>query len=443
MGLKSYLSQKIFGGKPQIVETRASDSIVKDTYFSYFRGSVNANAAPTGLSVLLDLYEKDPIVNTAINVRTNAILASGFSFEGSKTAVRQAEDKLRKAGVNNAFLDQMVKQGLLYNHVFIELAEDGKELYLLEPAEMEIKHDKHGTIEGYRQRSVTGEVVDWTVDQIVYIPFNKITNRVWGSVNLKTLYRTATTKNLIEEFLSSLAITNAWRQVFKTKTMQQDTMGEFIAYLRDAQADPTMPLIIKTSPTADKDDGVFELLRDPSDLKEFLGLLEYLTSQMLMELRTPPILVGLPDNSNRSNSDSQFKAFNVDNEAFRKLISDAFNYDLFKKLGLTAEFSWNPIDKRSEKDDVEMAEKLMNMGAKPSQVEAFLRKSGLDLPEGELFEPRPSPMETFEAGKQASAMKTPDDAASRPSRQREDKSREMKSVGTGRDSSTKQSQIGG
>lgn len=441
MGLKTFVSQKIFGNKPQVVVERASDSIVKDSYFSFFRGVTHGNPAPTGLSVLLDLYEKDPIVNTAINVRVNAILASGHTFEGSKTAVRQAEDKLRKAGFTYAFLDQLVKNGLLYNHVFIEIAEDGKELYLLEPSEMEIEHDKHGDISGYRQRSVTGEIVTWTPEQIVYIPFNKVTNRVWGSVNLKSLFRTATTKNLIEEFINSLAVTNAWRQVFTTKTMQSESIGEFMAYLREVQADPTMPFVLKKGALADKDDGVFSVLRDPSDLKEFLGLLEYLTSQMLMELRTPPILVGLPDNSNRSNSDSQFKAFNVDNEAFRRLLADAFNLDLFKKMGLTAEFSWNPIDKRSEKDDVEIAEKLMNMGAKPTQVEAFLRKSGLDLPEGELFEPRPTPMETFEAGKEASAMKKPDDAASRPSRQREDKSREMKTVGTGRDSSTKQSQV--
>lgn len=438
MGLRSYISQKIFRGSPQATVERASDSIVKDSYFSFLKGQSHGNVAPSGLSVLLDLYEKDPIVNTAINVRVNAILASGHTFEGSKTAVKQAEDKLRKAGFDYSFLDRLLKNALLYNHVFIEIADKGSELYILESAEMEIKHDKHGHIIGYQQRAVTGELVTWKPSQIVYVPFNKVTNTVWGSVNLKSLFRTATTKNLIEEFINSLAVTNAWRQVFKTKTMQGETIGEFLAYLREAEADPSMPIVIKQGATADKDDGVFELLRDPADLKDFLGLLDYLTSQMLMELRTPPILVGLPDNSNRSNSDSQFKAFNVDNEAIRKLLADVFNNDLFKKLGLTATFSWNPIDKRSEKDDVEIAEKLMNMGAKPKQIEIFLRNAGLELPDGELFEERPSPMDSFNASQ---VMKTPDDAASRPSRAKEDKGREINNVGTGEDSSTKQSQV--
>jgi len=430
MGLKSYFSNKFFSGSEQSITERASKSVTDDNYYSYLHGKTDGNPAPQGLSVLLDLYEKDPIVNTAINVRTNSILQSGYTLEGSKTAVSKDTVKLEKAGFNYTFQDKLVKNGLLFNHVFIEIVGKGKELHLLDPSEMEIKHDSHGEISGYQQRAPNGEVIPFLKEEIIYIPFNKVTNKVWGSVNLKSLFRTATTKNLIEEFINQLASSNAWRQVFITKTMQKENIGEFLAYMRDASKDPSMPLVMKKGQSADKDDGIFELLRDPADLKEFLGTLDYLRAQMLMELRTPPILVGLPDSSNRSSSDSQFKSFNIDNQAFRTLLSEAFNNHLFKAMGLTSEYVWNPLDKRDEKEDIEIAEKLMNMGAKPKQVEAFLRKSGLDLPEGELFDPKPEV-----------EMSTPDE--SRPSRRREDKNADMKEQKTGADSSTKASQLEG
>jgi hypothetical protein len=437
LGLFDSVRKTVKWGKQETVD-RASKGVVSDYgyYGSYSTNVTDAKSPNTSISVLLDMYEKDPVVNTAVTKRVNAILDSGFTVESDSQASKDSAKKLlEELGFNYRFLRKLFLNASLYRHVFIEIVRtpDGKakEVHILNTPEMEVKYDRHGEISGYEQRAGSGEVVSWTAEDVIYVPFDQVTNSVWGVSDLKTLYRTVTTKNFIEEFLNNLAVGNSWRQLVKT-TMPDDRIREFMAYYRSAQADPMMPLVIQVPPNSEKESTDFSIMRDPKDLKEFLGLLDYLRAQMLMQLKVPPILMGLPDNSNRSNSDDQMKAFYMDMNADRIIMQDVFNTDLFKNIGLeSVKFSWNPINKRTEKEDVEMAEKLMNMGAKPDQVEAFLRMAGLELPDGKIFEER----EELE-------MTTPDDAASRPSRARKAEDSPSKKIGTGSDSSTRDEQMG-
>ena len=410
---------------------KSSKGITKDSFYGQLFRPESGTQAPENLNVILDLFSKDPIVNAGITTRVNAILSSGYSIDGASSPVKVGEEKLKKLGYDYALQEKAITNLLLYGHVFIEIVKTNSgspsELHILETTEMEIKHDIHGDITSYVQRASDGTNVSFAEDDIVYIKLSSVSSKVWGEIPLRTLYRTLTTKNSIENFINSLAVTNAWRQVFKTNSLNDDEIPSFLSYLRSAQADPTMPLVIKQGNNADGDKDKFEILRDPSDLKEFLGVLDYLRTQILMELKVPPIMIGLPDSSNRSNSDSQIKAFNIENESVRKKLADAINNDLFPKLGFkTIEFVWNPIDKRNEKDDVEIAEKLMNMGAKPKMVEAFLRKTGLELPQGELFD------------EEAMALKKSDDQFE--SRKPADKD-QMNKIGTGADSSTREDQL--
>ena len=437
MGIINNIKKAVNFGSNQKQVSKASAGIVKNAFYAEISRQ-QAEPSPTALNIPLDLYQNDPVVQAAITTRADAMLANGYTIDGSKSAKKAAETKLDEMGFGYQFLEKIILNGLLYEHVFIEIVRNvagtAKELHVLETTQMEIKHDIHGEITGFTQLAETGVKVDFPVDNISYIKFNSITSAVWGEVGIKSLYRTSTTKNFVEKFLNSLASTNAWRQVFKTKSMNADDIGSFMSYLRAAQDDPTMPLVMQV-PTAEEGDNKFEILRDANDLKEFLGLLDYLRTQMLMELKVPPIMIGLPDGSNRSNSDTQMKAFHIANEGFRRKLTDNFNKALFEKLGITnITFSWNPIDKRSEKEDVEMAEKLINMGADTDMVEEFLRSTGLELPEGKLFKD-PEPIQGVIGG----PLKKSENLF--PSRKRKDEGEANKKIGTGEDSTTREDQL--
>lgn len=432
MGIKDFF-KGVFNQK-QI--DRASKGTVRNSIYSS-RVRPNRDTlgqpSPEDLNIVLDLYKKDPVVQAAITTRADAILASGWTIDGATTSKESAMSKLEKIGFNYNFLLKAVTNGLLYNHVFIEIERtNGGEpvgLHVLEAPYMEIIYDKHGEISGYKQVAETGEQPFFPVEDIVFMKFNSVSSAVWGEVGLKSLYRTLTIKNQIERFINSLSETNAWRQVMKTR-MNDDNIEEFLAYSASQAQEPTEPLVLQVSSGSADDvdkDTRFSVLRDPADLKEFLSTLDYLRTQVLMMLKVPPIMIGLPDSSNRSNSDMQFKSFNIANESFRKLFV-SYIEELFSKIGISGKtkFSWNPIDERSEKDDVEIAERLINMGAKPKQVEAFLRSTGLELPDGELFEP------------QANVQKSMDMF---PSRQGKSDGEGNERIGSGEAGTTRQDQL--
>lgn len=389
--------KQVFSGSPQGQIDRSSKGTVRNSWYgnAFQRQSNYGQPNPQDLNVILKLYQKDPVVQAAVKTRVNAILASGYTVEGAVNTVKNANSVLDTTGFSYSFLWQVVVNALLYNHVFIEIERKNSgapaNLHVLETPYMEIQHDEHGEIEGFIQRGESGEAIFFPPEDIVFIKTNNVSSAVWGEVELRSLFRTLNTKNQIEKFLEHLADTNAWRQVMKTK-MSDANIEEFLPYYYAQAQSPNEMLVLQTKGSSSDDvdkDTKFEVLRDPKDLKEFQDTLEYFRTQALMGLNVPPIMIGLPDSSNRSNSDMQFKSFNIANESVRKILKGFFD-ELFKKMSLgNVEYSWNPIDERSEKDDIEIAERLVNMGAKPKQVEKFLRSTGLELPDGEIFKDEP------------------------------------------------------
>lgn len=429
MAFLDFLKRK---AKEDITEHASKGTIRNSFYSSYSNKQLQGQPSPQNLNTFLELFKKDPVVHAALTTRSEAILNSGWTVEGSKTAKDSAERLLKKLGFNYTFLNQLVLNALLYDHVFIEIertnAGSPAGLHILETPYMEIDHDKHGEINGYVQRGEEGEPIYFPTNDIVYLKTNGISSAVWGESSLESLFRTLTTKNLFEKFINSMASNNDFRQVFKT-SMTDDNIKEFLAYYADARTNPDEPLVMQVRKTGDSlpMDNVFETMRDPEDLDKFLGLIDKMREQALMVLKVPPILIGVPDNSNRSNSDAQIEAFHMSNRSKRRLLNEAIT-ELFSKIGVTAEFSWNPIDKRNEKDDVEMAERMINMGFKTDVVAKFLRQSGLPLPEGELFDKE--------------RMKAPGKSEDMyDSRKRKSEGEGNKKIGTGSDGSTREDQL--
>ncbi len=431
MGFLSFFKSNKGTPVSEVTTARDSRGTIRYSFSNYgaSRFGKGGQPSPTNLNVFYDLYKQDPEVQAALTTRTDAILASGHTVEGGK----QQKNKLDKAKFDYNFMYQLVLNGLVYEHVFIEIERtnggDPAAYHVLETPYMEIRHNVHGGIEAYVERGENGNEVVFPPEDIVYIKFNELSSAVWGEVGLKTLDTALSTKIKMEKFIQSMAMNNAWRQ-YMVSSMKPDEMEEFMVNYMESAYDPDIPLNINVEgkEVGNVGDKIkFETLRNPEDLEKFLGVLGYLREQILMRLKVPPIMIGLPDSSNRSNSDSQIKAFNIANESFRKKLAIAFN-ELFKKSGLDLEFSWNPIDKRSEKEDIEIAEKLMNMGADPKMVEQFLRNAGLELPDGKLFQDNPNP-----------DIKKSEDMF--PSRQRKAEGEANQKIGSGEDSTTREDQL--
>lgn len=428
MGILNYF-KNIFGSQTnEQTISKASKGIVRNPQISNYPS--NGASHPRNLNTLLDLYKKDPEVQTALTTRADAILQSGWTIDGGKQKI----NLLKKLGFNYNFLYKIIMNLLIYNHVFIEIERknngEPEKLHILETPQMNINYTAHGEIEEYVQASEQDENPRFPPEDIIYIKSNDITSAVWGEVDLKTLDTTLSTKIKIEKFIQSLAFSNSWRQIIKFAGSEDDAK-DMMQEIAHGSADPSYPVValINGQNVNANDHMKLEVLRDPEDLEKFLGLLRYLREQVLMLLKVPPIMVGLPDNSNRSNSDSQIKSFANANISIRNKLIPYFE-ELFDKIGAgDLDFSWNPMDERSEEQDVEIAEKLFKMGAKPEQLEKLLRNMGLELPDGKFFDDKEQKLEG-DSGNEDS-----------PSRQGKMTGEANSKIGTGDDATTRDDQL--
>lgn len=372
---------KILFGKEFMVEKERT-SHTKGGSLSKYKS--DGSSPPFPIVSILELYNKDSDVKSAINAKVDFILNSGYNIVGKTTPVSQLNNLLKKSRYDKLQRKIFINL-LLLNNAFIEIDfnADGKPigLYLIDTDSIEIEYDEKGNVARYTQTSpVSGEQIFLSPEKVLHITLNGATTKQWAEVEMKALLRDINTKNFIEKFINWLAMTNQFRTVIKVEDASQDeidaAMDDYIA----SQSDLDLPFILQGNMKV-------EVLRSFTEAKAFTDIMGYFRHKIFTQIGVPPIIMGLVDNSNRSNSESEMKIFQIRNESIRKQYAEEFNNELIPLLGLRdVEYIWKSQDKRSEKDDIEIAKALKEMGMKPKKLEEFLRTAGLELPEGELFD---------------------------------------------------------
>lgn len=387
------------------------------------------------LKEFLDIYKEDPIVNAAIKTTIDSVLGHGFTVKAmnNEQLSKKAQNILDKLKFQRV-LRKILFQLLIYQNVFIEIereidSDKPKALHVLETTEMKIEADEHGEIIEFIQ--VHGDKqIRFSPDDIVYIPLIDITSKIWGDIDIQSLTLTVDSKNIIESFIYYLFNTNKFRDTFNFEDASDDQVINYMSILKESEDKKTMPIVTN---------GKFQhgTLRNMEEIKDLTDLLNYYRSQILIQMQVPPIMVGLPDNSNRSNSETQVnKAFNSRITALQDVIEDYVNNELFTKIGLSnAILSFNYIDFREVKDKIEIIGKLKDMGIDKESLKQYaLEILKMNLPPTFKFEePQVNPIDNSPNSGKTLYPK---------SREPEDKSAPVKHK-VGSDSTTRDEQLQG
>jgi len=345
-----------------------------------------------GLDTLLSAYRSDPTIRGAIIAISDETLKSGYHINAKDKKLKERIEKdLKKKFRFTRLLNKLLNNLLIYGNAFIELVYKGssvEELHILETTEMEILSDTHGEIRGYLQRQgAQSEEIQFTTDEVVHLTVEHIKSNLWGEVELQTLFNILNLKQHIEKFLTNLFKFNKFRDSWLIEEADEVQVRDFINNLRLSQDMPEKEMVI--------DGKISKVLGRPiEDLDKLIEILNYCRQEILTLLRVPPIIAGIPDNSNRSNSEVQArKAFDTRIKILMQSIEEEFDAELFPKMGWTnAEFKFNPIDKRAEKDDIEIIMALKEIGLDEKSLLQFIRDSGIQLPEGaKIVKPEPIP----------------------------------------------------
>lgn len=362
---------------PSLLQTRASQGIAKD-----FTGSHEVISDRYALDTFLDMVRNDPIIATCMDITVEAVTANGYYFypkkAEDKSALAQAEEaKHYFDDVLNFDMEQdnIVSTLFLYGDAPVEMVPKGGkvvEIHTLEMTEMGLKFDEHGEIEAFVQNAATAKEQSWTPDEIMYIQSRRIGSKVESYYPLESVAINYSNLLYANNYLLSIFKNLPPKLMYVLKNADRATRKDFILNLRLAKIDPGVDLVANGE--ADIKSGFFDFKSG------LLDVIKYLRGQVLMITRVPPIWLGVidADGANRGNSEAQITAFENRVRKIQQRISSSSNRDLLPKCKFDKVYmKYNPPSLKMEKELLENAERLRNMGANPVAISQYLNTRGI------------------------------------------------------------------
>ncbi len=375
-------------------DIRASLGIVKD----YMKEEAdNSVMPPSNYNLLLEMFENDSVLSTAVDTTVDVGSAEGFRFEGkNKQALTKASEMFNHELDFDMVVQNLMYCMIIYGDAFMEIRKTaGKptELHILETTEMKIQYDKHGTVLGYLQVTKDNLKIPFTPEEVIHFKFKTIGSRVYSYTPFKPIMRDYTTKKYASNYLSKIFSNFPPRLMYVLKTANKEQTKAFIENLKRAKNSPHKDLVgwgeIKTEQT-----GVFDFSQG------LVEILNHLRTEVLMVTKVPPIWIGIPDNSNRSNSEAQIRSFETRIRSIQKKISSEINKNLLPNLGFnrkSVQFKFNPFSLLEEETIMGIAEKMKTIGVDDDSILEYITMKGIRLRHEAKIE-TPDPAKMFGAG---------------------------------------------
>ena len=364
----------------------ASRGFVKNYYSSMTPvGDLEKPNFDTAISV----FRNEPVVNAALKSIADEIVKNGFAIKSDNKKLKKTiEKELIKKYRFSRLLRQLVYNLVIYGNAFLEIVYKGdtpEELHVLETTEMEIVIDEHGEVQAYIQKHQEKSVT-FNVDECIHISVDNINTSPWGEVDVKGLYKTVAAKQFLEKFIRELFQFNKFRDSWKLGNASEDQIKHFVSNIQYGREFTDKEFIIEGD----------DIERIPGkgfdNLNNLVDLLDYYRQQILTHLRVPPIIAGIPDNANRSNSEVQARrSFFTRIKALQNVIEEELTSELFPKMKWdTASFEFPPLDKTVEKDDIEIITALKEIGIDDESLLQYIKDVGIQLrPEAKIEKPEP------------------------------------------------------
>jgi hypothetical protein len=161
---------------------------------------------------------------------------------------------------------------------------------------------------------------------------------------------------------------------------------DFLSHLKASEKDLTRPIIAQGDVT-------YQLLRNYSDEgKDFNELLLWCDNQILALLQVPPIAMGFPDMSGRSNSVEQNAALSTRVKSFHEILEDTITYELFPHMGFDKLiFEFGALDNKHMKSNMEIVKIMKDSGFSDDAIQEWLTSENILFSTPQLFSSESEP----------------------------------------------------
>jgi hypothetical protein len=332
----------------------------------------------------LEVIRNDPTVKAAITTIVDKTLESGWRIQGrdKKSRKKDLENKLKEVRFNKV-LRKALFNLILYNNVFLEIVKKGEtlsDLNVLETTLMRIRAlDNGDLVEYYQDLGRKAGNPTWNPELITHIKLDEITNNLWSDDVIKTLWDTVLLKDSIRQWMLWFVQTNQMRGLISVKNSSSIKVKDFISNYKKAEKDKSYPHLIEG-------EVAYQLMNSFDEHQTLMTVLEWCDEQILEVLQTPPIAVGKPDASGRSNSVEQNNALNTRIIALQALLQDDVTYDLFPKIGFEkVDFLFGTLDDQANTRILETVQVMKNSMFTDEAIIEFLEEQGLIFSTTKVF----------------------------------------------------------
>jgi SPP1 gp7 family putative phage head morphogenesis protein len=313
--------------------------------------------------VIYGFFRTDPLINACASVTTDNVCSDGFETymkEDSPEAEKQKEVWEHFMLMNN-WMSQMrnVTMGLVvFDDAFQEVRnEEGGDqpaaTNVLDTTQMKVEQDESGSPKGYGQYIKGKKVTDFSLSEVIHYKLNIFGDSQYGLSLIEPVLYTAAAKRFAEmysaKYFQNQKPRGAW--IFP-ETIDDDDYDDNVDMIIEAKNQSQKDLFLRGT-------GIdFKSFTGSEDM-EFVNYLKYLREQIVTSMLVPPIMLGIPEGSNKSNSDVQIKAFDRRIRAIQQAIEYKINMHLIKfGFGFDKiEFRFKRVNKAEELRDMEIVQK--------------------------------------------------------------------------------------
>jgi len=409
----------------------------KNTLRNFVWNTSSATVYPDfSFDVLLSMIDNDPVARGALTHFVDKCMEGSYNIVKKEDFSFSRKDELnldKQFNFRHDFLRKTFLMLKLYNNVFWEIIRktngETKDINVLDTYTIEPVTEPNGDTSSFKSKipdAKTGKYPTWDKKDIVWV---KVGDRCqgWAPVDMKALYETLTAKEYIRRYVAWLWKTGQYRVLYNFKNAADKDITDFLVFTRRHDNNFKTPFVTKGEVET-------KMLRDIQETENITSLMKYYDSQILINMRIPPIDAGIPDATGRSNADAQSNNLSTHITSYKKAIADSLNWGLFPKINRgTMMLIFGPNDRFAEKSVLENIQIMQSVGFTNDAIKEYLADKGMFF-ESKLMKD-PEDMMLPGTG-------NPRDKDNAPSRTGQSVDNKQKVIGSGENSSSRADQVG-
>lgn len=392
--------------QPETIQLRESKGLVKDIYDP----STNIREPISAYRTMLALIQNNSTLGAAYDILMETAIHRGFDFiKGNKTD----RDKLRKMFDDMRFIEvipNLIYSLLYYGDAYLELRRKNSvkpnELFPLETTEMRIIFNIHGEIKGYVQRQFAlsnlseKEIIEkektiipneeggngvktfgvfFDAEEVIHLRMKWLGSQVYSYNPNEAILQTATTRLYAGNYLTQIFLNMPPRYVAHLAGIG---VSDFKLAKKEFQSTKTKyNKTIAFSKSSDPTSQLHLQKIDPPYDKTLIEILQWLDKELLKITRVPRTWVEQEGVENRGVGESITLPFDIRIKYLHRIVLEVpFNHELIPRVykkGTESRIKFNEASRKGEKEILESAGLLRDMGLKPKALIRYLDEKGI------------------------------------------------------------------